>query len=79
MAARLWNHGQIINAYMNSKRIPQFELPTASDVFNLITETTGDGEHIARETRQAAATKAEARRVEAQQQRELFYSNQKPK
>jgi hypothetical protein len=61
---------------MRSSRIPQFELPTAG-VFNLASETTGDGERMARESRQAAATKAEAARLEAQQQGQLFSPNPK--
>jgi hypothetical protein len=63
---------------MKLQRIPQFELPTADDVFNLIAEATGDGERIARELRQAAAAKTEAARLEAEHQGQLFPSNPKP-
>ena len=62
---------------MRSNRIPQFELPTAGAAFNLASETTGDGERMVRESRQAAATKAEADRLEAQQQGQLFSPNPK--
>ena len=57
----------------------QFELPTAYGVFNLATETTGDGERIAKELHQAAATKAEAARLEAQRQGQLFPTNPRSK
>jgi hypothetical protein len=63
---------------MKSKLIPQFELPVVGGAFNLASESTGDGERIARELRQAAAAKIEAARIEAQRQREFIVSQPEP-
>lgn len=53
---------------MSRKIIPQFEIPGASDTFNLAIVDTVDGERLSREKQQAEADKAEAEK----KQEELF-------
>jgi hypothetical protein len=54
------------------KRPTQFELSGTADVFNLFSETTQDGERVARERAEAERKSREAAEIEAKQQQELL-------
>ena len=51
---------------------PQYELPQSETVFNLITQTTADGDKAREELDTAAKRRREAKELEAKQQPTLL-------
>lgn len=53
-------------------KIPQFELPTIEEAFNLAIEHTADGERLQEETEAAAKEAAEAKELQKKLQPNLL-------
>jgi len=62
-----------LNMKTKRTKIPQFDLPTVgSEVFNLASEQTADGERLRREMEAAAEQTRQAAEIERQQQPSLL-------